>query len=150
MLTLLTIAVIAASSAPPDLVGIAAIITAIVGVGGFVATLIRGSNNNKRVEEIEESASYVKGFEALVHRLQGEIDELRTEHREQTREWRKEREQLERTIQSLKAELREVTAEAALTTAQLKQAQLELTQLQEQIRSFLSPEEYEEFKGHGR
>ena len=48
----------AASTAPPDLTGIAAIVTAGIGVVGFLATLIRGKMNNQRVEEVEQAASW--------------------------------------------------------------------------------------------
>lgn len=63
-------------SSPPDFQGLAALITAGVGVVAFLASLFRGKKSNKRFEEVEEAASYVKGFDALIKRLQEEIEDL--------------------------------------------------------------------------
>lgn len=131
----------AAANAPPDLTGIAALITALIGVIGFLATLIRGKKNNQRVEEVEQAASYVKGFESLINRLKLEMEEVKKEQSEERSKWRKEREDMLDTIRVLRTELREMMAEQAVT-----KGQLEL--LRGQIRGFLSTKDYEEFQKH--
>lgn len=131
----------AASTAPPDLTGIAAIVTAGIGVVGFLATLIRGKMNNQRVEEVEQAASYVKGFESLINRLKEEIEDVKEEQIEERHKWAQEREDMLETIRTLRSELRETMAEQAVT-----KGQLEL--LRGQIRGFLSTKDYEEFQKH--
>lgn len=126
------------SPAPPDLAGIAALITAGVGVIGFLATLFRGKRNDKRVEQIEQAASYVQGFEGLVNRLQEEVDDLRHELNSERTKWREERQQLLNTIATLRTELQESAAQHAVTRG-------ELAELRGQIRGFLSEADYERF-----
>lgn len=129
------------ASNPPDLTGIAAIITAGVGIVGFLATLFRGKQNNKRVEEVEQAASYVKGFDALIQRLQGEVEGLHRDMEAERGKWESERDGLLMTIRTLRTELRESMAENATTKA-------ELVELRGQIKGFLNAQQYEEFKKH--
>jgi len=131
----------AATNSPPDLTGVAAIVTAGIGVVGFLATLIRGKKNNQRVEEVEQAASYVKGFESLINRLKSEMEEVKAEQVEERRKWTQEREELLETVRGLRTELREMMAEHAVTKGQLEM-------LRGQIRGFLSTKDYEEFQKH--
>lgn len=131
----------ATGSPPPDLTGIAAIVTACIGIAGFLATLWRGKANNKRVEEVEQAASYVKGFDALIKRLQEEIETLHTEISTERTKWAQEKAELMETIRSLRNELEEKAAKNVLT-------QSELMELRGQVRGFLTTEQYEEFNKH--
>lgn len=131
----------ATGSTPPDLTGIAAVVTAVIGVAGFLATLVRGRANNKRVEEVEQAASYVKGFDALIKRLQEEIEDLHTEISTERNKWAQEKAELMETIRSLRNELQERAAKSSLT-------QSELMELRGQIKGFLTAAEYEEFTKH--
>lgn len=131
----------ATGSTPPDLTGIAAIITACIGVAGFLATLWRGKANNKRVEEVEQAASYLKGFDALIKRLQEEIESLHSEIATERVKWTQEKTELMETIRTLRNELQAKAATHSLT-------QSELMELKGQIRGYLTPEQYEEFKHH--
>lgn len=122
ILTYLSIAT--ASGAPPDLTGIAAIITAAIGVFGFLYTVIRG--RSPKVTEVEQATSYVR----LVDRQDEEIETLRREKRE-----------LQELVSTLRSEVREVRAEVSTTKG-------ELSELKGQIRSYLSPEQYADFSRH--
>lgn len=133
--------VAAASSAPPDLIGIAAIITAAVGVVGFFATLYRGRANNKRVEEVEQAASYVKGFDALIARQQKEIETLQHEMTESRNIWAREKTELLTTVLDLREQLQKSIASNSVTRS-------ELTELRGQIKGFLTSAQYEEFQKH--
>lgn len=146
-LTLLTIPIIGGlifavtGGSPPDLNGIAAIITAGVGMIAFLATLFRGKANNKRVEEVEQAASYVKGFDALIKRLQEEIEDLNGEISIERTKWATEKSELMETIRTLRNELQESIAANATTRS-------ELMELRGQIKGFLNTKEYEEFQKH--
>lgn len=131
----------ATGSPPPDLAGVAAIITALIGVAGFFASLWRGKANNKRVEEVEQAASYVKGFDALIKRLQEEIASLKGEMTQERAKWAKEQEELMRTIAALRTELQDSISHNTASKA-------ELMELRGQIRGFLTQQQYEEFKRH--
>lgn len=131
----------ATGAAPPDLAGIAAIITACIGVVGFLATLFRGKANNKRVEEVEQAASYVSGFEGLIKRLQEEVEDLHKEMSTESDKWTKERIQLLETIRTIRNELQEQIMTNNVTKS-------ELAVMLGQIRGFLSPAQYEEFRKH--
>ncbi|MBS1893656.1 MAG: hypothetical protein JST59_20340 [Actinobacteria bacterium] len=137
----LTYLAAAAGGAPPDLTGIAALITAGIGVVGFVATAFRGRSNNKRVEEVEQAAGYVKGFDALVRRLQEEVEESREEQKAARVQWAAEKLEHLETVRSLRAELRESLAEHSVTRGKL-------AQLQGQIRGFLTADQWAEFRSH--
>lgn len=132
---------LATTGTPPDLTGIAAIITAGVGMIAFLASLFRGKKNNKRVEEVEEAASYVKGFDALIKRLQEEISDLHTDIASERTLWAQEKGELMDTIRVLRNELQTSMAENATTQSQLME-------LRGQIRGFLSAQQYEEFTKH--
>lgn len=129
------------SGSPPDLTGIAAVITAGVGVTAFLATMFRGKKNNKRVEEVEQAASYVKGFDALIKRLQEEIEDLHGEISTERTKWATEKSELMDTIRKLRNELQESIAANATTRS-------ELMELRGQIKGFLNAKEYEEFQKH--
>lgn len=131
----------AAAGSPPDLTGLAAIITACVGVVGFLATLIRGRKNNQRVDEVEQAASYVEGFDALIKRLEAEIEELHVEQRGERKQYAEEKERLLEIIRGLRAELSESLASHAVTRG-------ELAELQGQVKGFLDPQLYREFMKH--
>lgn len=131
----------ATGSSPPDLTGIAAVITACIGVAGFLATLWRGKANNKRVEEVEQAASYVKGFDALIKRLQEEIEGQRAELTAERTKWQAERVELMNTISKLRNDLQESISHNTATKA-------ELMELRGQIRGFLTQDQYEEFRRH--
>ena len=73
---------------PPDLIGIAAIITAVVGALGFAGAYWKGWRNSQLIDEVEQSASYVKGFDALIKRLEQEIHQLREEREKLEKELR--------------------------------------------------------------
>lgn len=135
------IIIAATGGTPPDLTGIAAIITASVGVIAFLASLFRGKRNNKRVEEVEEAASYVKGFDSLIKRLQEEIEDLHSEIATERTQWAQEKSELMNTIRELRNELQQSMADKSTTKAQLME-------LRGQIRGFLSIKEYEEFTKH--
>ncbi len=145
MLTLFITALIfvvhTAAPAQPDLAGIAAIITAIVGVVGFVATLVKGRHNNKKVEDVEQAGSYIKGFDALIKLLQGEIAELTAERNEAAREFVADKAHLLDTVQALRTQVSEAEARAAVTRG-------ELAELRGQLKGFLEPEQYERFIRH--
>lgn len=126
---------------PPDLQGLAALITAGVGVIAFLATIFRGKKNNARVEEVEEAASYVKGFDALIKRLQEEIEDLHGEIQTERGKWASEKAELMNIIQTLRTELQESMAANATTKSQLME-------LRGQIRGFLTNKQYEEFTKH--
>lgn len=128
---------------PPDLTGIAAIITACIGVVGFLATLFRGKNNNKRVEEVESAASYVKGFESLIDNLQSEIKDLRNDVRASQQSNEAAREEFEGKFRVLNDELTD-----ALIAKRTMQA--ELLELRGQIRGYLNTEQWDEFNRHGQ
>lgn len=136
------------SSPPPDLTGIAAVITAGIGLIGFVATLWRGRKNNQRVSEIEDAASYVKGFDTLTKRLREEIDDLEEKmeklegsQNEERERWFQERNQMQETISNLGLELKEQVINTGTTQAQL-------SELRGQIRGFLNAKQYNEFQKH--
>jgi hypothetical protein len=131
----------AVTGSPPDLTGIAALVTAAVGVIGFIVTLVRGRANNKRVEEVEQAASYVKGFEALVARLQDEINVLRDESSVLRQKQQANMAEFENAIGGLQITLRE-------TEAALRSKEGELAQLRGEVRGFLSADEYESFQSH--
>lgn len=133
----------AAGGSPPDLVGIASVITACVGVVAFLATLVRGRANNKRVEEVEQAASYVKGFDALIKRLQEEIETLHNEISVERKKWAEEKSELMATIRMLRNELQEEVVKKSITKS-------ELMELRGQIRGFLTTEQYEEFQRHAK
>lgn len=126
---------------PPDLTGIAAVITAGVGVTAFLATLFRGKKNNKRVEEVEQAASYVKGFDSLIKRLQEEIEDLHSEISTERNKWAIEKSELMNTIRTLRNELQESIAADTTTRS-------ELMELRGQVKGFLNAKEYEEFQKH--
>jgi outer membrane murein-binding lipoprotein Lpp len=128
-------------TAPPDLTGIAAIITAGIGVVAFLATFLRGRRNNQRVQEVEQAASYVKGFDALIKRLESEIKQLRNDHDSESRRWQTEKENLRRTIDRLRSELKSAIADNLETRGHL-------AELRGQIRGFLNEQQYEEFQKH--
>lgn len=130
------VTVAGSSGAPPDLTGIAAIVTAAVGVIAFLGTLFRGYKNNQRVREVEQAASYVKGFDALIKRLQNEIEELSSDHEQDRKKWEAEREVLLRTISELRNENYETRGQ--------------LAELRGQIKGFLSAQQWEEFQQQGR
>jgi hypothetical protein len=124
-----------------DLTGVAALITAMVGVGAFVASFFRGRKNNARVEEVEEAASYVKGFDALIKRLQEEIETLHGEMTTERDKWSQEKYELLHTVRNLRTELQESVATNTTTKSQLME-------LKGQIRGFLTSQQYEEFTKH--
>lgn len=138
---MIPIAAAATTAAPPDLAGVAALITAGVGIIGFIATLFRGKKNDKRVEEIERAASYVEGFDALIKRLQEEVRDLHEEMASEQTKWKAEREGLLVTIRTLRSELQEQIAGNAVLKS-------ELVELRGQIKGFLSAQQYEEFTKH--
>ncbi|MGH2939568.1 MAG: hypothetical protein ACRDPE_15780 [Solirubrobacterales bacterium] len=131
----------AAASTPPDLTGIAAIITACIGVVGFLATFARGRANNKRVEEVEHAASYVKGFDSLIDSLQAEIDAVRKDQKDERDQFGAEREAQLEVIRRLRGELSEAVATQAVTRG-------ELAEVKGQIKGFLDPDQYEAFLEH--
>lgn len=126
---------------PPDLTGLAAIITAVIGVVGFFATIYRGRQNNKRVGEIEDAASYVKGFDSLTKRLREEMQDMREEHKQERAQWSNERGNLEEAISKIRVELNQQISENYKVRG-------ELSELHGQIRGFLNTEDYNEFKKH--
>src|SRR6476469_7716499 len=136
-------AVTGTPAAPPDLTGIAALITAGIGIVGFLATIFRGRQNNKRVQEVEQAASYVKGFDSLIKRLEVEMKQLRKDHESERMKWITERESLERTINNLRTDLRTQTAKNYETRGLLQE-------LRGQIKGFLNAQQYEEFQKHLR
>lgn len=144
LLTPFTFFVLAASgtpSPPPDLTGLAAVITAAIGVFGFLATLWRGRENNKKVGEIEDAASYVKGFDSLTKRLREEIEEIHESNRSDKAQWEQERRGYQEALSKLQVEL----SEQRSANYQVRD---ELSTLRGQIRGFLSAEEYDEFTKH--
>lgn len=138
---LIGLIVAAAESGGPDLTGIAAIATATIGIIGFLATLLRGKRNNTRVEEVEQAASYVQGFDALIKRLQAEIEVMHTEMDQRQRQWNSEKDGLLLTIRSLRSDLQEQIAGNTVLKS-------ELVELRGQIKGFLSKQQYEEFTKH--
>ena len=132
---------VATGGSSPDLTGIAAIITAAIGVAGFLATLWRGKANNKRVEEVESTTSYLAGFESLIKRLQEEVEELHGELSTTRSDWNREKQVLEDQIGELKAKI---------TSGHLSETELrsELLVLKGSIRGFLSADQYAEFQKH--
>lgn len=116
-------------------------ITAGVGVIAFLASLFRGKKNNQRVEEVEEAASYVKGFDALIKRLQEEIEDLHSEISTERNKWAQEKAELLATIRALRNDLQESMANNTTTRS-------ELMELKGQIRGFLTADQYEEFTKH--
>lgn len=128
-------------AAPPDLTGLAAIITAGIGVFAFLISIWRGRQNNQRVQEIEDAASYVKGFDSLTKRLKEEIDELRQEQNTERLQWTKEKLHFEDIVGQLRVELnQQIAANYTLRG--------ELAELRGQIKGFLNAQEYEEFQKH--
>ncbi len=128
-------------AAPPDLTGLAAIITAGIGVFAFLISVWRGRQNNQRVQEIEDAASYVKGFDSLTKRLKEEIHEMRQEQQLERSQWARERLQLEETLGQLRIELNQQIASNYTLRG-------ELAELRGQIKGFLNAQQYEEFQKH--
>jgi len=147
MLTLGTISVVASilfaavtstPVPPPDLTGLAAIITAAIGVVGFFATIYRGKKNNARVSGIEDAADYVKGIDALTKRLREEMDDMRSEHKHERAQWIEEARTLHAQIDQMRRELNEQVVENYKLRA-------ELATIREQMKNYLTETEYEEF-----
>lgn len=130
-----------AGSSPPDLQGLAALITAGVGVIAFLASLFRGKRSSKRFEEVEEAASYVKGFDALIKRLQEEIEDLHSEIATERSKWAQEKAELLSIIRELRNDLQQSVVDKSTTKSQLME-------LRGQIRGFLTSDQYEEFTKH--
>lgn len=130
-----------ATGSQPDLAAISGIITAVVGLVGFIASVFRGRANNKRVEEVEQAASYLKGFEGLTKRLQEEIADLNQDIDKERSQWSKEKIELLETIRGLRNELQEHMLNNSVTKN-------ELIELRGQIRGYLTHDQYEEFKRH--
>ena len=134
---------ITSPAAPTDLTGLAAMITAGIGAFAFIISIWRGKQNNQTVQGIKDAASYVHGFEAVIKRLEEEIDELREQQGRAAEEWEREREQLKATITTLQRELDRQTASNFTLRG-------ELAELRGQIKGFLNAQEYEEFQRHFR
>ncbi|MBS1863038.1 MAG: hypothetical protein JSS68_15155 [Actinobacteria bacterium] len=116
---------VSSSSGGPELTAIAAVITAVAGFIGLIWTIFKGRN---RRDEVEQAGSYIRGVEGLIRRQEEEIGELR-----------RERKELQDDVSNLRSEVREAKTEATSIRG-------ELSELRGQIRNFLSPEQYEEFK----
>lgn len=125
----------------PELGNVAAIVTAVIGVIGFIGTFVRGRLNHKKVEEVEQAASYVAGFDSLIKHLQEEIDEISTTQEEERKKWTTEKAHLLATIGTLRSELQESIAANHVTKG-------ELAELRGQIKGFLNAKEYAEFEKH--
>lgn len=124
---------------PPDFTGLAAMVTAGVGIVAFLISLWRGRENNKKIQGVEDTASYVKGFEALVNRLQTEVTTLSSELSGDRQQWAKEKQQLQEIIDRLRSDLtKQIASNMNLRS--------EIVDMREQIKAWLSAEEYDEFK----
>jgi uncharacterized protein HemX len=136
----------------PDLTGIAAIITATVGIVGFLATLLRGKKNNQRVEEVESAAHYIEGFDALIKRLQDEIQDLHGEIDANEAKWQGEKEQIRRQWtaekEALLTTIRELRTDLQEQIAANNVLRSELIELRGQIKGFLTKTQYDEFAKH--
>lgn len=136
----------------PDLISIAAIITAGVGVVSFLATLFRGKKNNQRVEEVESAAHYIEGFDALIKRLQNEIKDLHGEMDANEAKWQGEKEQIQRQWtaekEALLTTIRELRNDLQDQIADNNVLRSELIELRGQIKGFLTKTQYDEFTKH--